>query len=66
MFEVEVRNLAGEPAAVGNAGPHTLVVDRPAAGGGRGLGFNGGELLYLAMTSLRNGTSVSLRSVQAG
>lgn len=23
MFEVEVRNVAGEPAAIGNAGPHT-------------------------------------------
>lgn len=49
MFEVEVRNVAGEPAAIGNAGPHTLVVDRPSDGGGRGLGFNGGELLYLAI-----------------
>jgi uncharacterized OsmC-like protein len=49
VFEVEVRNIVGEPAAVGNAGPHTLVVDRPADGGGRGLGFNGGELLYLAI-----------------
>lgn len=49
MFEVEVRNVAGEPAAIGNAGPHTVVVDRPADGGGRGLGFNGGELLYLAI-----------------
>jgi len=49
MFEVEVRNVAGEPAAIGSAGPHTLVVDRPAGGGGRGLGFNGGELLYLAI-----------------
>ena len=49
MFEVEVRNVAGEPAAIGNAGPHTLVVDRPRDGGGRGIGFNGGELLYLAI-----------------
>jgi uncharacterized OsmC-like protein len=49
VFEVEVRNVAGEPAAVGNAGQHTVVVDRPADGGGRGLGFNGGELLYLAI-----------------
>ena len=49
MFEVEVRNVAGEPAAIGNAGPHTVVVDRPADAGGRGLGFNGGELLYLAI-----------------
>jgi uncharacterized OsmC-like protein len=49
VFEVEVRNVGGEPAAVGNAGPHTLVVDRPGDAGGRGLGFNGGELLYLAI-----------------
>jgi putative redox protein len=49
MFEVEVRNVAGEPAAIGNAGPHTVVVDRPADAGGRGLGFNGGQLLYLAI-----------------
>jgi putative redox protein len=46
---VEVRNVAGEPAAIGNAGAHTLVVDRPGDGGGRGIGFNGGELLYLAI-----------------
>jgi uncharacterized OsmC-like protein len=49
MFEVEVRNVAGEPAAIGSAGAHTLVVDRPADGGGRGVGFNGGQLLYLAI-----------------
>jgi putative redox protein len=49
VFEVEVRNVAGEPAAIGNAGAHTLVVDRPVEGGGRGIGFNGGELLYLAI-----------------
>ena len=49
MVEVEVRNVAGEPAAIGNAGPYTVVVDRPAGGGGRGVGFNGGELLYLAV-----------------
>jgi putative redox protein len=49
MFEVEVRNVAGEPAAIGNAGPFTVVMDRPAEGGGRGIGFNGGQLLYLAV-----------------
>jgi putative redox protein len=49
VFEVEVRNVAHEPAAIGNAGPHTLVVDRPSDGGGRGIGFNGGQLLYLAI-----------------
>ena len=48
-FEVEFRNIGGEPAAIGSAGPYTLVVDRPADAGGRGLGFNGGQLLYLAI-----------------
>jgi putative redox protein len=48
-FQVEFRNVAGEAAAIGSAGPYTLVVDRPADGGGRGLGFNGGQLLYLAI-----------------
>jgi putative redox protein len=47
--EVEFRNVGGESAAIGSAGPYTLVVDRPADGGGRGLGFNGGQLLYLAV-----------------
>src|SRR4051794_19657537 len=49
MFEVEVRNVSGEPAAIGNAGPYTVVMDRPVDGGGRGVGFNGGQLLYLAI-----------------
>jgi putative redox protein len=49
MFEVEVRNVAGRPLAVGSAAAHTLIVDRPPDGGGDGLGFNGGELLYLAI-----------------
>ncbi|HSD77812.1 MAG TPA: hypothetical protein VLA98_10415 [Solirubrobacteraceae bacterium] len=55
MVEVEVRNVAGEPAAIGNAGPYTVVVDRPAGGGGRGVGFNGGELLYLAVAGCLSG-----------
>jgi putative redox protein len=49
MLEVEVRNVAGEAAAIGSAGPFTLVVDRPSDAGGRGIGFNGGQLLYLAI-----------------
>jgi uncharacterized OsmC-like protein len=49
MFEVEVRNVAGRPLAIGSAGAHTLIVDRPSDDGGDGLGFNGGELLYLAI-----------------
>jgi putative redox protein len=48
-LQVEFRTVAGEAAAIGSAGPYTLVVDRPADGGGRGLGFNGGQLLYLAI-----------------
>lgn len=48
-FQVEFRNVAGEAAAIGSAGPYTLVVDRPHGDGGRGLGFNGGQLLYLAI-----------------
>jgi putative redox protein len=49
VFEVETRSLPGVPTAVGCAGSFTLVVDRPAEAGGGGLGFNGGELLYLAI-----------------
>jgi putative redox protein len=48
-IDVEFRNVGGEAAAIGSAGPYTLIVDRPADGGGRGLGFNGGQLLYLAI-----------------
>jgi putative redox protein len=39
----------GQVTALGSAGPFTLVVDRPTDGGGGGLGFNGGQLLYLAV-----------------
>ena len=49
MFSVETRNLDGRVTAVGSAGPFTLVVDRPVEVGGGGLGFNGGQLLYLAV-----------------
>ena len=49
MFSVETRTLAGQVTAVGSAGPFTLVVDRPIEAGGGGKGFNGGQLLYLAV-----------------
>jgi putative redox protein len=49
VFEVETRSLPGRPTAVGSAESFTLVVDRPVDGGGGGLGFNGGQLLYLAV-----------------
>jgi putative redox protein len=48
-FEVETRTLRGSATAVGSADGHTLVVDRPVQAGGGGLGFNGGELLHLAV-----------------
>jgi organic hydroperoxide reductase OsmC/OhrA len=50
QMTVELRNIAGTEAALGWAGGHTLVVDRPEGkAGGRGLGFNGGQLLALAI-----------------
>ena len=49
MFEVSTVTVHGQQTAVGSAGPFTLVVDRPADAGGGGLGFNGGQLLYLAV-----------------
>ena len=48
-FEVEVRNVDGAVTALGAGGPHTLVVDRPSEAGGGGRGFNGGQLLHLAV-----------------
>ena len=38
---VELRNIAGTEAAVGWAGAHTVVVDRPDGKAGDGLGFAG-------------------------
>jgi organic hydroperoxide reductase OsmC/OhrA len=47
---VELSNIAGTEAALGWAGGHTLVVDRPEGrAGGKGLGFNGGQLLALTI-----------------
>ncbi len=48
-IEVETRNVDGQVTSLGSAEPFTLVVDRPTEGGGGGLGFNGGQLLYLAV-----------------
>jgi organic hydroperoxide reductase OsmC/OhrA len=47
---IEYRTLPGTRAAVGRAGMHSVVADRPEGkAGGMGLGFNGGELLALAI-----------------
>ena len=48
-YEVETVSVDGRVTAVGSAGPFTLVVDRPAEAGGGGRGFNGGQLLNLAV-----------------
>ena len=48
-FDVETQNLDGRVTTLGRAGGHTLVIDRPEKAGGGGLGFNGGELLHLAV-----------------
>jgi putative redox protein len=48
-FEIRTDSLAGTATAVGWARGHTVVIDRPADGGGQDLGFNGGELLHLAV-----------------
>jgi putative redox protein len=50
-YRVDLRTLDGGPAALGSAGPLTLVTDRPVAAGGTGQGFSGGQLLYLAIAA---------------
>lgn len=47
---IEYRLLPGTAAAVGRARTHSVIADRPEGkAGGMGLGFNGGELLALAI-----------------
>ena len=47
---VQLRSIPDTEAAVGWSGAHTIVVDRPdGKAGGKGLGFNGGQLLGLAI-----------------
>jgi putative redox protein len=50
-YRVRLRTVGDGPTALGEAGPFTLVTDRPGAPGGGGLGFNGGQLLYLAIAA---------------
>lgn len=50
VVTVELRNVEGTQAAMGWAGAHTLIVDRQnGKAGGMGLGFNGAQLLALAL-----------------
>ena len=49
-MSVRLRSIPDTQAAVGWAEGHTIVVDRPdGKAGGMGLGFNGGQLLGLAI-----------------
>ena len=50
-YRVRLRTVGDGPTALGEAGPFTLVTDRAAAAGGGGLGFNGGQLLYLSIAA---------------
>ena len=50
-YRVVLRTVGDGPTALGSAGPFTLVADRPAGAGGGGLGFSGGQLLYLAVAA---------------
>ena len=49
MTTVEIRNVAGSSLAVGSSRARTVTIDRAKEAGGLGLGFNGGELLLLAV-----------------
>ena len=52
MTEMSVRfsSIPGTEAAIGFAGSHALIADRPEGrAGGKNLGFNGGQLLALAV-----------------
>ena len=46
---VHVRTVHESSAAVGWAGHRTLTIDRSEQAGGMGLGYSGGELLFLAI-----------------
>ncbi len=49
-MNVSLRNVPGTQAAMGWADGHTLVIDRPEGrAGGMGLGFNGGQMIALAI-----------------
>ena len=50
-YRVRLRTVGDGPTALGQGGPFTLTVDRPSAAGGGGLGFNGGQLLYLSIAA---------------
>ena len=46
---IHVRTIDGASAAVGWSGPRAVAIDRAQSAGGLGIGFTGGELLFLAI-----------------
>ena len=49
-MSVSLRSIPDTQAAIGWAGGHTVVIDRPdGKAGGLGLGFNGGQMIALAI-----------------
>ncbi len=49
-MSVSLRSIPDTQAALGWAGGHTVVIDRPdGRAGGLGLGFNGGQMIALAI-----------------
>jgi uncharacterized OsmC-like protein len=46
---IDIRTLADTSLAVGSSDSRTVTIDRSKEAGGQGLGFNGGELLLLAI-----------------
>lgn len=49
-MQVSLRSVPGTRAALGWAGGHTVVIDRAEGrAGGMGLGFNGGQMIALAI-----------------
>ena len=49
-MSVSLRNVPGTQAAMGWVDGHTVVIDRaPGKAGGMGLGFNGGQMIALAI-----------------
>jgi organic hydroperoxide reductase OsmC/OhrA len=70
---VQLRSVHGTEAALGWAESHTLIVDRPEGkAGGSNLGFNGGQLLALAIGGclcndlryLAHDMSIQLQSIE--
>jgi uncharacterized OsmC-like protein len=50
-YRVALRSVDGGPTALISAGSFTVVADRPTSGGGGGLGFSGGQLMYASIAA---------------